>query len=325
MSGKKYRFNPETLMYEEVREPLRLRAYRLLRKGLVVLIVVCIVNLLFSFVFHTPKMDRIARENSELLMRYDILDKRIREAAERLDILHQRDIGVYRPLFGADSLDIAGIYLPYPDSVYTYLNESPYGDRIETSWRALDQVTRRTYLQARSLDQLQMFATDKEYMATAIPAIWPIDKRNLRNRIGSYGGRMHPIYKRYIKHEGIDLPAKTGDPVYATGNGIVQSTDIGFRSRGYGRQILIDHGFGYKTRYAHLSQIDVEPGQRVTRGEQIGRVGNTGGSVGSHLHYEVIYMGHTVDPINYFRRDMSATEFERIIQAAQETTYEVFE
>ena len=325
MSGKKYRFNPETLMYEEVREPLRLRAYRLLRKGLVVLIVVCIVNLLFSFVFHTPKMDRIARENSELLMRYDILDKRIREAAERLDILHQRDIGVYRPLFGADSLDIAGIYLPYPDSVYTYLNESPYGDRIETSWRALDQVTRRTYLQSRSLDQLQMFATDKEYMATAIPAIWPIDKRNLRNRIGSYGGRMHPIYKRYIKHEGIALPAKTGDPVYATGNGIVQSTDIGFRSRGYGRQILIDHGFGYKTRYAHLSQIDVEPGQRVTRGEQIGRVGNTGGSVGSHLHYEVIYMGHTVDPINYFRRDMSATEFERIIQAAQETTYEVFE
>ncbi len=186
-------------------------------------------------------------------------------------------------------------------------------------------MTRRTYLQSRSLDQLQMFATDKEYMATAIPAIWPIDKRNLRNRIGSYGGRMHPIYKRYIKHEGIDLPAKTGDPVYATGNGIVQSTDIGFRSRGYGRQILIDHGFGYKTRYAHLSQIDVEPGQRVTRGEQIGRVGNTGGSVGSHLHYEVIYMGHTVDPINYFRRDMSATEFERIIQAAQETTYEVFE
>ena len=312
-------------MYEEVREPLRLRAYRLLRKGLVVLIVVCIVNLLFSFVFHTPKMDRIARENSELLMRYDILDKRIREAAERLDILHQRDIGVYRPLFGADSLDIASIYLPYPDSVYTYLNESPYGDRIETSWRALDQVTRRTYLQSRSLDQLQMFATDKEYMATAIPAIWPIDKRNLRNRIGSYGGRMHPIYKRYIKHEGIDLPAKTGDPVYATGNGIVQSTDIGFRNRGYGRQILIDHGFGYKTRYAHLSQIDVEPGQRVTRGEQIGRVGNTGGSIGSHLHYEVIYMGHTVDPINYFRRDMSAAEFERIIQAAQETTYEVFE
>ena len=325
MPGKKYRFNPETLTYEEVREPLRLRIYRLLRKGLVVIITVCIVNLLFSFVFHTPKMDRIARENEELLLRYALLDDRIREDAERLDAMHQRDISVYRPLFGADSLDITGIYVPYPDSVYAYLDAYPYGDRIKASWQRLDRVTRRTYLQSRSLDELQLLATDKDHMATAIPAIWPIDKRDLRNSIGAYGGRMHPIYKRYIKHDGIDLPAKIGDPVYATGNGVVQSTDIGFRNRGYGRQILIDHGFGYKTRYAHLSQIDVEPGQHVTRGEQIGRVGNTGASTGPHLHYEVIYMGHTVDPINYFRRDMDDEEFERIIRAARETTYEIFE
>lgn len=208
MPGKEYRFNPETLTYEEVREPLRLRIYRLLRKGLVVIITVCIVNLLFSFVFHTPKMDRIARENEELLLRYALLDDRIREDAERLDAMHQRDISVYRPLFGADSLDITGIYVPYPDSVYAYLDAYPYGDRIKASWQRLDRVTRRTYLQSRTLDELQLLATDKEHMATAIPAIWPIDKRDLRNSIGAYGGRMHPIYKRYIKHDGIDLPAK---------------------------------------------------------------------------------------------------------------------
>ena len=147
MPGKEYRFNPETLTYEEVREPLRLRIYRLLRKGLVVIITVCIVNLLFSFVFHTPKMDRIARENEELLLRYALLDDRIREDAERLDAMHQRDISVYRPLFGADSLDITGIYVPYPDSVYAYLDAYPYGDRIKASWQRLDRVTRRTYLQ----------------------------------------------------------------------------------------------------------------------------------------------------------------------------------
>jgi len=325
MSGREYRFNPETLEYEEVREPLRLRIYRVLRKGLVVIIVVCIVNLLFSFVFHTPKTDRIAHERDELLVRYDILDERIAEMAERIEAMHQRDVRVYRPLFGAVSLDIPGIHTPYPDSVYAYLDSYPYGDRVKTTWKRLDDLTRRLYLQSRSLDELQLLATDKEHMATAIPAIWPIDRRNLRSNIGSYGGRMHPIYKRYIKHEGIDLPAKTGDPVYATGNGVVHSTDIGYRHRGYGRQIVIAHGFGYKTRYAHLSQIDVEPGQRVTRGEQIGRVGSTGASTGPHLHYEVIYMGRTVDPINYFRRDMDAADFERIIQAAKETTYEVFE
>lgn len=313
------------MTYEEVREPLRLRAYRFLRNGLVIFIIVCIVNLLFSLVFHTPKMNSIARENEELLTRYDLLDERIRQASLTLDELHRRDIDVYRPLFGADSLDIIGIYTPYPDSVYAYLDNSQYAGRVKSTWKALDDVTRRLYLQSKSLDQLQVLATDKENMATAIPAIWPIDKRNLRSNMGSYGGRLHPIYKRYIKHEGIDLPATTGDPVYATGNGIVKSTDIGYRNKGYGRQILVDHGFGYMTRYAHLSQIDVEPGQYVTRGEQIGRVGSTGGSTGPHLHYEVIYMGQTVNPVNYFRRDMDAAEFERILQAARETTYEVFE
>ncbi len=142
MPGKEYRFNPETLTYEGCANRSRLRIYRLLRKGLVVIITVCIVNLLFSFVFHTPKMDRIARENEELLLRYALLDDRIREDAERLDAMHQRDISVYRPLFGADSLDITGIYVPYPDSVYAYLDAYPYGDRIKASWQRLDRVTR---------------------------------------------------------------------------------------------------------------------------------------------------------------------------------------
>lgn len=325
MAEKEYRFNPETLVYEEVREPLRLRIYRMLRKGIVLFIVVCIINLLFSIIFHTPKADRIARENERLMLRYDILDNRIREASRKLDEMHQRDNNVYRQLFGTDTLDVVGVYIPYPDSVYSYMNDYPYSDRMISSWKALDQVTRRLYRQSRSLDELQVLATDKELMATAIPAIWPIDKRNLRSSIGAYGGRLHPIKRTYIKHEGIDLPATIGDPVYATGNGVVRGTDIGFRSRGYGRQIVIDHGFGYQTRYAHLSQIDVEPGQVVTRGEQIGRIGNTGASTGPHLHYEVIHMGRTVNPINYFRRDMDAADFERIIQSARETTYELLE
>lgn len=325
MAGKEYRFNPDTLTYERIREPVRLRIYRYLRHGIVLFLLVCILNMLFSLAFRTPKMERIARENDELLVRYDILSRRISEAEARLDAIHQRDIKVYRPLFGADTMYIPGIYIPYPDSVYADLNGYEYSGIMVSNWKLLDRLGRKIYLQSRSLDQLQMLATDKETMATAVPAIWPIDKRNLRNNIGAYGNRFHPIYKRYIKHEGIDMPADIGDPVYATGNGVVKATDIGFRRRGYGRQILIDHGFGYQTRYAHLSQIDVEPGQRVSRGEQIGRVGNTGGSTGPHLHYEVIFMGHTVNPINYFRRDMDPEEFERIIQSVQTTSYELLE
>lgn len=304
---------------------MRLRIYRLLRKGLVVIIIVCIINLLFSFVFHTPKSERLARERADILMLYDILDERIAAASERIADMHMRDVSVYRPLFGVDSLKIAGIYTPYPDSIYSYLADFQGGERAKASWLSLDQVSRSLYLESRSLDELQQLAADKEHMATSIPAIWPIDKHDLRNSIGAYGGRFHPIYKRYIKHEGIDMPATIGNPVYATANGVVKSTDIGYRTRGYGKQILIDHGFGYRTRYAHLSKIDVKPGQTVTRGEKIGEVGNTGGSTGPHLHYEVIYMGHTVNPINYFSRDMTEAEFEHIIQTARETTYEVLE
>ncbi len=123
-------------------------------------------------------------------------------------------------------------------------------------------------------------------------------------------------------HQGIDLGDKPGDAVYATGNGVVKDTDLGMRRRGYGRQILIDHGFGYRTRYAHLTSIDVVEGQQIKRGEQIGTVGNTGGSTGPHLHYEVIYMGKPVDPINYLKRDMDEAEFERIIEEANTTTFE---
>lgn len=325
MAARKYRFNPDTLAYEKVQERMRLRLYPILRKVVTFFIVVCIMNIFFSFVFHTPKLARITHENEELLIRYNILNKRIKAASRTIDDLHTRDNSVYRPLFGVDSLDITGIYIPYSDSVYSYMSEYDYGDVMISSWRSLDNLTRRLYRESRSLDELQAYAMDKENMATSIPAIWPIDRRSLRSTIGAYGGRRHPIYGRYIKHEGIDLPAKPGTPVYATGNGIVRMIDNGFRSHGYGRQILVDHGFGYKTRYAHLSAVEVEPGQTVTRGEQIGRVGSTGASTGPHLHYEVIHMGNTINPINYFRRDMDPTEFEQIIKSARETTYELLE
>lgn len=325
MKDKEYRFNHETLKFEAVKRPFRLRIYRLMRKGIFVIIVVCIINLIFSFVFHTPKMKRLARENEDILKKYEVLDDRISEAERRIEAMHERDIYVYRPLFGADTLTVDGIYTPYPDSVYDDLKDAPNSERLISAWKSIDQATRSLYLQSLSLDELQKLASDKERMATAMPAIWPIDRRNLRNNLSSYGRRFHPIYKRYIMHAGLDMPADIGDPVYATANGVVESTSIGLRRRGYGQQILIDHGFGYKTRYAHLSRIDVKPGQQVLRGEQIGCVGNTGGSTGPHLHYEVIYRGRTVNPVNYFRRDMSPEDFEHIIQAARETTYEVME
>lgn len=320
MLKKQYKLNTQTLTYEVISAPFRIRFYLISQKILIGLILASLVNFVFSLFMYTPKVQEISLREQELIMKYEILQDKADALLVKLTQLKHRDNNVYRSLFAADTLDMPAVYTPYAESKYAHLQGDDYTDLMQNTWKSIDHITRMTYLQSKSLDQLQTLSQDKEKMATAIPAIWPINRKSLRGSIGLYGYRNHPILGRYIKHDGIDLGANKGTPVYAPGDGIViKDKDRGY---GYGKQILIDHGFGYVTRYAHLNAIGVEIGQEVKRGEVIGEVGNTGRSTGPHLHYEVIYQGKTVDPLNYFRRDMSAEEFEEIIASAQPTTYE---
>ncbi len=321
MARKHYRFNPQTLTYEVITAPFRIRFYRALRKLLVGFILVCIMNFFISFFLYTPKMYRINKHNRELVAKYGLLEDKIRAATKKLEEIKHRDNRVYRALFAADTLSIPGIYTPYPDSKYDAIQNDRYSAMMTGAWKNLDAMTRLLYLESKSLDDLQALAQDKEKMALSIPAIWPIDRRKMRGSLGAFGMRNHPIRKRFIMHYGVDMGGRVGDPVYATGNGrvVVEPEN---RGTGYGRQVLLDHGFGYRTRYAHLNKALVIPGQTVRRGEQIGELGNTGTSTGPHLHYEVMYMGKHVDPVNYFRRDMSEEEFKDIIESAGATTFE---
>lgn len=321
MAKKRYRYNPQTLAYEVIMAPFRIRVYRVLRKILVGFVLASIVNLVFSFFFFTPKMVNINKANNELLLKYEILKDRIAVSEEKLKIIRQRDNNVYRQLFGADTISIYGVNTPYADSRYSYLQGDQYTYLMLDVWHNLDALSRMLYLQSRSLDELELLAKDKEKMAESIPAIWPVNRKNLRGNIGAFGWRsVHPVTGASRPHNGIDLGGRTGDPIYATGDGIV--VDVGYEGKGYGRFILVDHGFGYKTRYAHLSKQLVAFGQKIKRGELIGELGNTGLSSGPHLHYEVIYRNIPVNPLNYFSRDMSNEEMERIIESAKPTTYE---
>ncbi len=320
MAQKRYKFNPQTLTFEVIAIPFRIKFYRLLRKLLIAFILASIVNLLFSFFFYTPKMYRITQRNYELVLQYHLLGNKLAAAETRLREIRHRDYQVYRSLFGADTLDMPGVYTPYPESKYAPLQNDLYSSLMTATWLQMDAVARQLYLESKSLDELEVLARSKEKMAEAIPAIWPIDKRGLKGHIGAFGSRVNPVLKTILGHKGIDLGGKIGEPVYATGDGEVAFDHEG--EGGYGKQILLNHGFGYKTRYAHLSKIDVVAGQKVKRGEKIGELGNTGRSTGPHLHYEVIYRGVPVDPLNYFSRDMSEEEFERIIASARTTTYE---
>ena len=333
MARKKQTFDPHALTrevvsatHEVVTVPFRLRTYRVIRKILIIFIAVSIVNVVFANIFYTPKMYRILRENSELVFKYRLLQDKIRAEQRKLNEIHHRDNFVYRALFSADTLNIGGIYTPLSGVQIRGSGGRrirPADDRHVAAGSTLSAA--RLSRTSVSFDELQILAKNKENMSTAIPAIWPIDRQALRHGIEPFGYRNHPIYHRRILHKGIDLAANIGNNVYATGDATVQSTDLGQPRRGYGKQILLNHQYGYQTRYAHLSQIFVKPGEKVVRGQLIGKVGNTGGVTGPHLHYEVIHMGQVVNPINYFNRNMTNEEYERLMEQMQEPNLDTFD
>lgn len=277
-------------------------------------IVISVLNMAISYLFYTPKMHHIAAENRELVLKYEILRGRIASMQSKIDEIRHRDHFVYRPLFSSDTLALSGIYNPYPDSKYASLTGDEYSELMISTWLALDAATREAYATSLSLDEVQVLAKDKEQMSLAIPAIWPIDRTRLKAFYAFGVRKRHPILKIRTMHKGVDMSTDYGVPVYATGDGVVEKIDNGRRRRGYGRQILINHKFGYKTRYAHLQKILVEPGERVQRGQLIGEVGSTGGSTGPHLHYEVIHLGKHVNPVNYFNRNMTKEEYRQLME-----------
>lgn len=317
------RFSIKQKGQEEVRSLIhRLRSYRLLRNLLIGFILVSICNLLFSSLFFTPKMFRLADERRSLQLKYEILQNRIRSSQQQLDEIRHRDNFVYRPLFSSDTLSIEGVYDRYHDAKYAALDGSDFSPVMIDMWQEMDQLARSLYLESKSLDELQILSKDKEKFSTAVPAIWPIDRSKMRNKIGAFGYRNHPIFKRWQFHSGVDMPGRTGDPIYATGDGVVEYVERSRARYGYGTQILINHGFGYKTRYAHLNKLLVQKGDTITRGQLIAEMGNTGQSTSPHLHYEVIYNRSHVNPINYFDQNMSAEAYKSLMNQIQDANYE---
>ena len=271
MAKKEHRFNPQTLTYEVITAPFRLRTYRLLRKILIGFILISVANVLFSYFFYTPKMYRINRANRELVMKYRIMQDRLKASERKIAEIRHRDQSVYRALFSTDTLSLDGIYTEYPSEKYRPMADDSYSSLMIGTWKQMDALARQLYLESVSFDQLQILAKNKEKLSSAIPATWPIDRNKLRNGIGAFGMRRHPIYGRYIMHKGIDF---------------------------------------------------VKPGDPVVRGQLIAEAGRTGGVTGPHLHYEVMYMGQVVNPINYFNKDMTAEEYNKLMEEMHETTME---
>lgn len=300
------------------KRPLRVRAYRVIRKVLIGFIMASVVNFVFSYFFHTPKVYSLGHRNTELLMQYRMLQDKIDVASRELSEIESRDKGIYRSLFALDTLPplVSLDPLDYVDP--SRFAHNRYGAAMSYAGGSLSLLRERLYRQSVSLDTLQTMAKDKERMTEAIPAIWPLDRNRIRN-IGSFGIRVHPILGTVMRHDGVDFSGEMNTPIYATADGVVSKNGV---ESGYGNSVVIDHGYGYQTRYAHLNKSLVKVGQRVHRGEKIALMGNTGRSTGTHLHYEVIYRGVHVNPLSYVSRDMSDEDFRSIIESAKNVIYE---
>ena len=317
MPKYKFYYDQETLSYKriEVNNSVRFRnAFVFITVsalfGLIMLLV-----LLSSPVIETPKEITQAREIENYQLQYEQLNRKMKQIESVLDNLQDRDNQIYRVIFEAN---------PITDDVrkagfggvnrYADLEGFDNSELIINTTKKMEILSKQIVVQSKSLDEIQRMALDKEVLLSAIPSIQPINNEDLRRMASGYGWRTDPFTKSRRMHKGMDFSAPTGTPIYAPSDGKVIRVDS--RSAGYGKHIRIDHGFGYVTLYAHLSEYNVRRGQRVKRGDVIGFVGNTGRSVAPHLHYEIRKDGKHLNPINFYYGDLNTEEFNALLEAA---------
>ncbi len=318
MSKVKYKFNKKSLTFDRVQTTFRKRMlyfFTHLSTGVVFAAVVLV--LAYNFL-DSPKEKAQKREIDEMKLQYQILDDQLKKVSRIISDLQDRDDNIYRVIFEAEPIPgaireagIGGI------DRYERLKGYSNADIIIDIEKKMDKIMGQLYVQSKSFDEVFEMAKNKEMMLASIPAIQPVNNKDLR-RIGSYfGTRMDPFYKVKKFHEGMDFSAPIGTEVYATGNGtVIMAGRDG--NGGYGNEIILDHGYNYKTVYAHLSRIFVKPGQKIRRGQIIGYVGNTGKSTSPHLHYEVRKNGIALNPIYFFFNDIDPDQFQRMLELSQQ-------
>ena len=310
-----YIYNPKTRTYDRVYPTVRQRMMNFLRQLFVGMGLGAASFIVLIWIFGSPSEKELRIENSKLVAQYNVLSKRLDEALGVMKDIQQRDDNLYRVVLQADPIADAVRAAGYGGTNrYEELMDMANADLVVNTTQKMDFLDRQLYIQSQSFDEVVNLFKQNDEMLKCIPAIQPVSNKDLKKTASGYGMRIDPIYKTSKFHEGMDFSASTGTPIYATGNGTV--TKAGWQS-GYGRVVVINHGYGYETLYAHMNKIDVRKGQKVVRGEVIGEVGNTGKSTGPHLHYEVHVKGRVVNPVNYYFMDLSADDYDRLIQMAE--------
>ncbi|MGZ9676638.1 M23 family metallopeptidase [Flavobacterium sp. GNP001] len=319
MSKVKYYYDSENLAYRKIKTKKRQKI------GVALLFVVAaalfgflsFVVLLNTPYFETPKDRLQAREIENLKLNYAILNERLDEMSDVVAAIEDRDNNLYRVYFNKASIPDSIRKAGFKDANrYQLLAGFDNSELVKSTTKKVDVLSKQLAIQSKSLDVILKLADAKSDFLSAIPAIQPVRNENLKHMASGFGYRTDPFTKARKMHEGMDFTAKSGTPIYATGDGVVAKADN--TASGYGNHIVIRHGFGYETLYAHLSKYNTRAGKRVKRGDIIGYVGSTGRSEAPHLHYEVHKDNKVVNPLNFYYGNISAVEYVVIAQLANQ-------
>ena len=310
-----YQYDASARVYKRIFPTLRQRFFHFFGRVLFAALLGGLFFLLYWFLIDTPTIGNLTEQNYKLQSQYRLLSRKVDDALLVLSDIEERDDNLYRVLLEADPVpDAARQTGYYGTNRYSELSDMPLSELVISTSQKIDFLEKKLYLQSRSFNEVAELSREQDAKLACIPAIQPVSNKDLKRTASGYGYRSDPIYHVTTFHKGMDFACDTGTPVYATGNGVV--TFASWQS-GYGNMIVIDHGYGYVTRYAHLSRMLVRKGQKVIRGEEIGAVGNTGKSTGPHLHYEVMVSGNNVNPVNYYFMDLDADQYEEMITLAE--------
>ena len=315
MKKIKYFYNTNTLRYEKLVTPLRVKLLRIFS----FLAAVSVAGFLFMQVsyryFPSANEKKLLNENDRLKDNYSILSEELTRMNRELHEIEKRDNQVYRSIFEAS---------PIPDSARAKMIEKQAEEKLiasltedELNTTIISQINtlrNRLYAQTTSFSAIETMVKNKEALLSATPAIQPVSNKDLSRMASGFGYRIDPVYKTTKMHAGLDFAAPQGTPIYATADGVVETS--GNTGNGYGNHVVINHGYNYETLYGHMVRVKARSGQKVRRGEVIGWVGSTGKSTGPHLHYEVHKNGNAIDPIYFFYNDLTPEQFDRMLKIA---------
>jgi murein DD-endopeptidase MepM/ murein hydrolase activator NlpD len=315
---EKYYYNLKTLQYEKVKVSWKNRILKSLGFLSAALVSAFLITIIGGSLFSSPKEKMLMQENDAQKEQLEYLSSSVDQLTDVVENLQERDRNIYRVIFESE---------PVSNSVwqsgvggsdrYKALSKYNTGELMIDVNVKLDNLKRKMFWQSESYDEVAKLVHNKEEKLQSLPAIQPVANANLKRMASGYGWRIDPVYGVTKFHAGMDFAAPTGTEIYATGKGRVVKVD--YTTGGYGNRIIVDHGYGYQTLYAHMSAFAVKQGETVQRGQVIGYVGNTGKSVGPHLHYEVHKNGEKVNPVYFYYQDLDDTSFEEMIRLSENT------